>query len=34
MGYKMGVVGLAILFIFYIVLAFIMESVGMAKVNL
>lgn len=29
MGYKMGVVGLAILFIFYIVLAFIMESVGM-----
>ena len=34
MGYKMGVVGLAIPFIFYIVLAFIMESVGMAKVNL
>lgn len=32
MGYKMGVVGLAIPFIFYIVLAFIMESVGMEKI--
>lgn len=32
MGYKMGVVGLAILFIFYIVLAFIMENVGMEKI--
>jgi hypothetical protein len=32
MGYKMGVVGLAIPFIFYIVGAFIMESMGMEKI--